>query len=123
MNERQDPTQVRGFGMLATVGLLRPGVTLPQAAAEMETITSRLRQQYPDTNNRRFNRVVSLHKHLVGETGSMLLLLFGAVEFRFADRVRERREPAAGERGRHVRKKWPFELRWALRDCEWSASY
>lgn len=81
LNERQDPTQVRGFGMLATVALMRPGVTLPQAAAEMETITSRLRQQYPATNNRRFNRVVSLHKHLVGETGSMLLLLFGAVGF------------------------------------------
>ena len=47
----------------------------------METITARLRQQYPDTNNRRFNRVVSLHTHLVGETGSMLLLLFGAVGF------------------------------------------
>ena len=81
MNERMDPTQVRGFGMLATVGLLKPGIGLPQAAAEMETITARLRQQYPDTNNRRFNRVVSLHTHLVGETGPMLLLLFGAVSF------------------------------------------
>lgn len=81
MNERMDPTQVRGFGMLAAVALLRPGVGLPQAASEMETITARLRQQYPDTNNRRFNRVVSLHTHLVGETGPMLLLLFGAVGF------------------------------------------
>jgi putative ABC transport system permease protein len=81
LNERMDPTQVRGFGMLAAVALLKPGVTLTQAASEMETITARLRQQYPDTNNRRFNRVVSLHTHLVGETGSMLLLLFGAVSF------------------------------------------
>ena len=76
-----DPTQVRGFGFLSAVALLRPGVSLQQAASEMETITARLRQQYPDTNNRRFNRVVSLHTHLVGETGSMLLLLFGAVSF------------------------------------------
>jgi len=81
MNERQDPTQVRGFGMLAAVGLLKPGVPLTQAASEMQTITARLRQQYPETNNRRFNRVVSLHTHLVGETGPMLLLLFGAVGF------------------------------------------
>jgi predicted permease len=81
VNERMDPTQVRGFGMLAAVGLLRPGIALPQAASEMETITARLRQQYPDQNNRRFNRVVSLHSHLVGETGPMLLLLFGAVGF------------------------------------------
>lgn len=81
MNERMDPTQLRGYGMLAAVGLLRPGVGLPQAVSEMETITTRLRQQYPDTNNRRFNRVVSLHTHLVGETGAMLMLLFGAVGF------------------------------------------
>jgi len=81
MSERMDPTQLRGFGMLAAVGLLKPGIGLPQAVSEMETITSRLRQQYPDTNNRRFNRTVSLHTHLVGETGPMLLLLFGAVSF------------------------------------------
>ncbi len=76
-----DPTQVRGFGMLAAVALLKPGVSLTQAASEMETITTRLRQQYPETNNRSFNPVVSLHTHLVGETGPMLLLLFGAVSF------------------------------------------
>ncbi len=81
MNERQDPTQVRGFGMLAAVALLKPGVSLPQAVSEMETITTRLRQQYPETNNRSFNPVVSLHTHLVGETRPMLLLLFGAVGF------------------------------------------
>jgi predicted permease len=81
LNERMDPTQVRGFGMLAAVALLKPGVSLTQAASEMETITTRLRQQYPETNNRSFNPVVSLHTHLVGETRPMLLLLFGAVSF------------------------------------------
>ena len=81
LSERMDPTQVRGFGMLAAVALLKPSVSLAQAANEMETITTRLRQQYPDTNNRSFNPVVSLHTHLVGETGPMLLMLFGAVSF------------------------------------------
>src|SRR5688500_229685 len=80
-NEQMDVTQVRGFGFLSALALLRRGVSLPQAASESDTITGRLRQQHADTNNRRFNRVVSLHKHLVGETGSMLLLLFGAVGF------------------------------------------
>ena len=83
LSEQMDVTQVRGFGFLSAVALLKPGVSLPQAASEMETITARLRQQYPETNNRRFNRVVSLHTHLVGETGAMLLLLFGAVGFVF----------------------------------------
>jgi len=77
----QDVTQTRGMGYLAAVGLLKPGVSLPQAAAEMETITSRLRQQYPESNNNRFNKVVSLHRHLVGHTDTMLWLLLGAVTF------------------------------------------
>ena len=47
----------------------------------METITFRLRQQYPESNNNRFNKVVSLHNHLVGETNKSLWLLFGAVTF------------------------------------------
>jgi predicted permease len=81
LNSTMDVTQVRGLGFLSAVALLKPGVPLSQAAAEMETITARLRQEYPDTNNRRFNRVVSLHKHLVGETSSVLWLLFGAVGF------------------------------------------
>src|SRR5829696_5374686 len=81
LNERQDVTQSRGMGYLAAVALLKPGVTLAQSASEMETITARLRQQYPDTNNRRFNRVVSLHEHLVGDTNKVLWLLLGAVTF------------------------------------------
>ncbi|HYK19124.1 MAG TPA: ABC transporter permease, partial [Pyrinomonadaceae bacterium] len=77
----QDVTQTRRMGYLAAAALLKPGVTLQQAASEMETITARLRQQYPDTNNRRFNRVVSLHQHLVGDTNKLLWLLLGAVTF------------------------------------------
>jgi putative ABC transport system permease protein len=81
LNETMDVTQVRGLGFLSAVALLKPGVSLSQAAAEMETITERLRQQYPDTNNKRFNRVISLQKYLIGETSTMLWLLFGAVGF------------------------------------------
>ena len=77
----QDVTQSRRMGYLAIVALLKPGVSLQQAASEMETITARLRQQYPDTNNRRFNRVVALQNHLVGDTNKLLWLLLGAVTF------------------------------------------
>lgn len=77
----QDVTQTRRMGYLAAVALLKPGVSLQQAAGEMETITARLRQQYPDSNNVRFNRVVSLHEHLVGDTNKLLWLLLGAVTF------------------------------------------
>jgi putative ABC transport system permease protein len=74
-----DVTQVRGWGFLSAVALLKPGVTLRQAQDEMESITARLREQYPQTNNNRFDRVESLHTHLVGDTGSILWLLLGAV--------------------------------------------
>jgi len=77
----QDVTQTRRMGYLAAVALLKPGVSQQQAAGEMETITGRLRQQYPDTNNVRFNRVVSLHEHVVGDTNKLLWLLLGAVTF------------------------------------------
>ncbi|HEY4424579.1 MAG TPA: ABC transporter permease [Pyrinomonadaceae bacterium] len=77
----QDVTQTRRMGYLTVVALLKPGVSLQQAAGEMETITARLRQQYPDSNNTRFNRVVSLHQHLVGDTNKLLWLLLGAVTF------------------------------------------
>jgi putative ABC transport system permease protein len=77
----QDVRQTRGMGYLAAVALLKPGVSVQQAAAEMETITARLRQQYPDTNNRRFDKVVSLHQHLIGDTNKVLWLLLGAVTF------------------------------------------
>src|SRR5215204_1431105 len=77
----QDVTQTRRMGYLAAVALLKPGVSRQQAASEMETITARLRQQYPDTNNKRFNRVVSLHEHVVGDTNKLLWLLLGAVTF------------------------------------------
>jgi len=78
-NETFDVTQTRGFGYLSAVARLKPAVSLEQAKAEMETITARLRKQYPETNNNRFNRVVLLQTHLVGETSRLLWLLFGAV--------------------------------------------
>ena len=79
INEGADVTQMRGLGYLSTVARLKPEVSLEEAKTEMETITARLRKQYPETNNNRFNRVVPLRTHLVGETSRSLWLLFGAV--------------------------------------------
>ena len=81
MNPDQDLTENRRMGYLYSVALLKPGVTVDQAASEMETITARLRAQYPEFNNRRFNRVVSLHQHLIGDNKKLLWLLLGAVSF------------------------------------------
>jgi putative ABC transport system permease protein len=79
LSETVDVTQRRGQGYLSAVARLKPGVSLRQAQTEMETITARLRRQYPETNNNRFNRVAPLQTYLVGDTSRMLWLLFGAV--------------------------------------------
>ncbi len=81
VTETMDVTRVRGWGYLSAVALRKPGVPLEQAKREMESITARLREQYPETNNNRFDQVVSLHTHLVGDTGTVLWLLLGAVGF------------------------------------------
>jgi putative ABC transport system permease protein len=81
ISESMNVERARGFGFLSTAALLKPGVSLEQAKAEMETITGRLREQYPETNNNRFDRVVTLHTHLVGDTSTVLWLLLGAVGF------------------------------------------
>jgi predicted permease len=81
LSETMDVSRARGFGFLSAVALLKPEVSLVQAKTEMETITKRLREQYPETNNNRFNKVVSLHTHLVGDTSTVLALLLGAVCF------------------------------------------
>jgi putative ABC transport system permease protein len=76
---QMDLERARGFGFLSAVGLLKPGVTVERANDEMTAITARLRQQYPETNNKRFDRVESLRANLVGERSAALLLLLGSV--------------------------------------------
>src|SRR6476619_7593522 len=60
---------------------MKPGVTLKQAQAEMETIAARLEQQYTDYNMRIGTVVVPLHEQVVGDIKPALLLLLGAVGF------------------------------------------
>ena len=65
--------------MMYAWGRLKPGVTVEQARAEMETISARLAQQYPDTNANVSAVVKPLLDNLVGGYRKNLTLLLGAV--------------------------------------------
>lgn len=61
------------------IGLLKPGVTLSQAQAELDTIARRLENAYPDSNKSWGLRLSPLQTALVGDAKPALLVLFGAV--------------------------------------------
>jgi putative ABC transport system permease protein len=66
---------------LYTRARLKPGVSIEQAQAEMDTIAARLRQQYPDSNSQRGVRIASLPSESVAQIRPALLILLAAVGF------------------------------------------
>src|SRR5262249_8718332 len=78
-SSRDDVSGVRGNSYLSVIARLKPGVTLPQAQADMDAITAGLRQEYPDVYGSKGVRLIALHEFVVGDTKPTLLLLFGAV--------------------------------------------
>jgi putative ABC transport system permease protein len=73
--------QARRGDYLSVIARLKPGATVEQARAEMDTITNRLEQQYPDTNTGWSATVTPLHERFVGDVRPALMLLLGAVGF------------------------------------------
>jgi predicted permease len=66
------------------VGKLKPGVSLPQAQAEMDTITARLRREFPENyppNGGLTFSIVPLLDQVVGDVRRSLWVLLGAVGF------------------------------------------
>jgi putative ABC transport system permease protein len=68
----------RGRWMLV-VARMKPGVTVPQAQSEMDTITARLTAQFPEFNTGWGANVVPLHQQVVGRVRPAVLTLVAAV--------------------------------------------
>jgi putative ABC transport system permease protein len=71
----------RGSHFMGVLAKLKPGVTIARAQAEMDTIASRLQQQYPDSNDRLGAHVIPLTQAATAEIRPGLLLLLSAVGF------------------------------------------
>src|SRR4030095_7215087 len=71
----------RQFHSFYVIGRLKPGVTLPNAQAEINTITARLEQQYPDTNTGISANVYPIVKDTVRMYDTALWIMMGAVGF------------------------------------------
>jgi putative ABC transport system permease protein len=63
------------------IARLKRGVSMPQAQAEMEAISTRLEQAYPEADKGWGAAIVPLREDLVGDVRPALLVLLGAVAF------------------------------------------
>jgi putative ABC transport system permease protein len=75
-----DPA-TRGSQYLFGIGRLAEGASLEHASQALNTIASRLAEEYPEANHRRIASVVPLRDIVIGESGRPLWILMGAVGF------------------------------------------
>jgi predicted permease len=100
---------------LTAVGKLKPGVTLEQANADMDTIARRLEQQYPNSNKNNRVSLVSYYELVVRNIRPALLVLISAVGFVLLNRLRESRQPDVCRARKRASRGSPFGRRSAPR--------
>jgi len=73
--------RIRPVRVLDIVARMKPGVTVAQANAEINSITRGLAEQYPEDRNLAAASVAPLRDSIVGKVRAGLLVLLGAVGF------------------------------------------
>jgi putative ABC transport system permease protein len=71
--------QQRPAHLFRPIGLLKPGVTLAMAQADLDAIAAHLAEQYPDTDRGWSLRLEDMQSAIVGPVREPLILLLGAV--------------------------------------------
>jgi putative ABC transport system permease protein len=66
---------------LTAIARVKPGVSLAQLQAELDTVSSELEQSFPETNKGWGARATPLREDITGEVRQPLLVLMGAVGF------------------------------------------
>ena len=74
-----DGPGTRMFHNWVLVGRLKPGLTTDAVQRQMDLVSRRLQQQYPETNKEKAARLEPLQTALFSEQTPMLLVLMGAV--------------------------------------------
>lgn len=81
MTDEERNGRVNSFDF-SVVGRLKPGVTIEQARADIQSVAERIQQQYPNTykgNIEIVADVIGLEQEMVQPVRTILLVLFGAV--------------------------------------------
>jgi len=73
-------TRTAGLGING-IGRLKPGVTIEQARADMSTVTNNLAAAFPDANKGTGAKLIPLKQWMVGNVGSILVVLLASVGF------------------------------------------
>ena len=74
------PNRAAGLGMHG-IGRLKPGISVEQAQADMDTVTRNLAEAYPDADKGIGAKLVPLKTQMVGRVRPILLVLLAAVGF------------------------------------------
>ena len=74
-----DVEGARGAHFLVVIGRLDDGRTIEQAQQQLDAVTTRLRQEYPNSNTGWAARLFPVHGEIVGDARTPLVILSGAV--------------------------------------------
>jgi len=73
--------EYRGYQVYVALGRLQPGLTMQTSQAEMNTLMSRLGQEYRDTNTGKTVELVPIHEIIVRDIKLAFMVLYSAVCF------------------------------------------
>jgi putative ABC transport system permease protein len=79
--QKNEKDNGRGNFFLGGIGILKKGVSIEQARAELQAIAGRLANQYPETNTGCDIRITTWREQMVEDARALTLLIMAAVVF------------------------------------------